>query len=106
MKKYVCKDDIIFMGKKLASVGDIVEEGTVLSSDNEYITLKLESPFIENIHLFQELKDLDLEIKEVDQSDEDLVKDWIIQMKVNTSRRKLREIEDFLKKECRKVFVI
>lgn len=102
MKKYVCKNDIIFMGTKLASVGDIVEEGSILKADNDFITLRLEPPFIENVHLFQELKDLDLEIKEAGQSDEDLVKDWVIQMKVNTSRRKLREIEDFLRKNVEK----
>jgi hypothetical protein len=97
MKRYVCKNDINFMGKKLASVGDIVEEGSTLTSDDETITLKLDNIFLEkSTNLFEIISDINIEIKEVE-NDEDFVKDWIIQMKVNTSRRKLRLIEDFLR---------
>ena len=47
---------------------------------------------------FTEIKpSVEIDVKEVMEDEEELTKDWILQIKVNTSRKKLREIEFFIK---------
>lgn len=98
MRKFLCKSDINLMGKKLASVGDIVEENSILESEDGIIKLKLETSYLENKILFNEVNDIKIITKELDQNEEEMIKEWIIQIKVKTSRKNLRDIEDYLNK--------
>jgi len=96
MRKFICKSDIIIMGKKIASQGDTLEEGQLLKSDDEALVIKLDLNYLSG-EQFEEITKFDFNVKEVDISEENIEKDWIIQLKITTSRKKLREIESFLK---------
>ena len=98
MRKFVCKTELTILGKKLSDVGRIVTEGDTLQSDDDSISLKMELDDLINNPSFTEIKpSVEIDVKEVMEDEEELTKDWILQIKVNTSRKKLREIEFFIK---------
>jgi hypothetical protein len=98
MRKFLCNEDFVVIGKKLASKGDYVNEGDILQSEDGSISLKMELDDLVSSPIFNEVIDrMEIQVKEVNQDDEELVKDWILQIKVNTSRKKLRDIEDFIR---------
>lgn len=40
MRKFLCKTDFVIMGKKLALAGDSVNEGDILQSNDNTLSLK------------------------------------------------------------------
>jgi len=98
MKKFLCRSDFSIVGKTLSKCGDIITEDQNLTSEDGSMAIKMDLVTISNSSCFQEIIDkLDIEIKEADQEEEIIEKDWIIQIKVTTTRKKLRFIEDFLR---------
>ena len=98
MRKFLCNTDFVVIGKKLANKGDILEEGSILKSEDGSLSFKMEIDDFCNSPMFNEIIDkMEINVKEVNEDDENLVKDWILQVKVNTSRKKLRDMETFLR---------
>ena len=59
------------------------------------MTLSLDE--VENNSLFEKYEDIKLNIKEIHQDEEDKIGNWRIQLDVKTSRKKLKEIEKFIR---------
>lgn len=98
MKRFLCKSDFSIVGKTLSKSGDIILEDQNLTSEDGSMNIKMDLLTINNSSCFQEIIDnLDIKIKEVNQEEEIIEKDWIIQIKVTATRKKLRDIEDFLR---------
>ena len=104
MKRYICNDDVIILKKKLATSGAVIEIGDELKSECGSIKFKFDEDFISNFSdLFSPIPDINIESKELSESDESQIKDWIIQLKITTSRKKLRQIENFIKLNIEKL---
>ena len=78
--------------------GDI----TVPNENGDYIFPKLNRIFtkedlLSKPELFEELIDLKLDIREIAEDEDDKIGNWRIQLDVKTSKRKLREIERFIR---------
>lgn len=54
-------------------------------------------------NIFKPLIELELDIKEIDQDEEDKIGNWRIQLDVKTSKRKLKEIEKIVKEVIRDI---
>lgn len=94
------------MGKKLASSGDSVNEGDILQSSDKTLSLKMDIDTLLNNTSFEEVVDiamLDIKIQELPEQEEDIEKDWMLQIKVTTSRRKLRTIEKYIREDLAKL---
>lgn len=106
MRKFLCKSDLIIMGKKLASSGDSVNEGDTIQSSDKTLSLKMDIDTLLNNTSFEEVVDvamLDIKIQELPEEEEDIEKDWMLQIKVTTSRRKLRTIERYIREDLAKL---
>lgn len=106
MRKFLCKSDLIIMGKKLASSGDSVNEGDTLQSSDKTLSLKMDIDTLLNNTSFEEVVDvamLDIKIQELPEQEEDIEKDWMLQIKVTTSRKKLRTIERYIREDLVKL---
>ena len=104
MRKFICISELTIIGKKLANIDQVVTEGDTLQSDDESISLKMELDDLINNPIFEEIKpNVEIEIKEVLENEEEITKDWILQIKVNTTRKKLREIEFFIQNNLEKL---
>lgn len=106
MKKFLCKSDVIIMGKKLASSGDLVNEGDTLQSSDKSISLKMDIESLLNNDSFEEVVDvsiLDIKIQELPEEEENVEKDWMLQIKITTSRKKLRVIERYIREDLAKL---
>lgn len=104
MKKFLCNSDFTIMGKILAHVGDEVIEDSTLKSEDGSLSIKMDIDLIKSNSCFSEIiEPLDIEIKEVPSEEEDMEKDWILQLKITTSRRKIRQIETFIRENLVKL---
>jgi len=102
MRKFLCKTDFVIMGKKLALAGDSVNEGDILQSNDNTLSLKMDIDTLLNNALFEEVVEvvmLDIKIQELPEEEEDIEKDWVLQIKVTTSRKKLRTIERYIRED-------
>ncbi len=52
---------------------------------------------IEENSIFEKVNEINLEIIEVKKDDEDKIGNWRIQLDIKTSRRKLKDIEKFIR---------
>ena len=91
------------MNSILLKKGDIVEEGTTISSSDNGIRLELDSKILDDKNLFEEILNFEMVVKEVDEIEEEQERDWILQLKFKCSRKKLREVETFLKQNFEKI---
>jgi len=78
--------------------GDIIEP----NENGDYVFPKLNRSFtkddlLSKPELFEGLPDLKLEVTEITEDDLDKVGNWRIQLDVKTSKRKLKEIEKFIR---------
>lgn len=95
MSNFICNSDLIVMDKLLVKKGDIVSSGDIVECD--YIKLKLELDYLNKSELFKEVVSSKIDIEIVESpDDENIDKDWVLQIKLTTSRSKLRTIESFL----------
>lgn len=100
MKFRLIKDLVLNTGfeeEVILNKGEIIED-----INGEYFFAKLNKVYtkedlLAKPDIFELLPEIKLEIKEVDQDDEDKIGNWRIQLDVKTSRRKLKEIETFLR---------
>lgn len=100
MKFRLIKDLVLNTGfeeEVILNKGEIIED-----INGEYFFTKLNKVYtkedlLAKPDIFELLPEIKLEIKEVDQDDEDKIGNWRIQLDVKTSRRKLKEIETFLR---------
>jgi hypothetical protein len=106
MRKFLCKTDFVIMGKKLALAGDSVNEGDILQSNDNTLSLKMDIDTLLNNASFEEVVEvamLDIKIQELPEEEEDIEKDWVLQIKVTTSRKKLRTIERYIREDLVKL---
>lgn len=82
----------------------ILKKGDVVlpNDKGEYFFDKLNKSYciddlLSKKDMFEPIEEIDLVIKEIDENDDDKIGNWRIQLDVKTSRRKLREIEKFLR---------
>ena len=78
--------------------GDITEP----NENGDYVFHKLNKAFtkedlLSKPELFEELLELKLDVREITEDDENKVGNWRIQLDVKTSRKKLKEIERFIR---------
>ena len=78
--------------------GDITEP----NENGDYVFPKLNKAFtkedlLSKPELFEELLELKLDVREITEDDENKVGNWRIQLDVKTSRKKLKEIEKFIR---------
>jgi len=101
MKFRLIKDLILNTGfeeEVILEKGDIVEP----SNDGDYVFPKLNRTYSKDElllkpEIFEELPELKLDVREITEDDENKIGNWRIQLDVKTSRKKLKEIEKFLR---------
>lgn len=104
MKFRLIKDLVInngFEEIKLYDKGTIFlpnEEGNYeFQSNDGKIKIQTKEELLERKNLFESLPEIDLKVKELEIEEDDIVKNYRIQMDIKTSFKKLREIEKFLR---------
>ena len=78
--------------------GDITEP----NENGDYVFPKISRTFtkedlLSKPELFEELLELKLDVREITEDDENKISNWRIQLDVKTSRKKLKEIEKFIR---------
>ena len=78
--------------------GDITEP----NKNGDYVFPKISRTFtkedlLSKPELFEELLELKLDVREITEDDENKISNWRIQLDVKTSRKKLKEIEKFIR---------
>ena len=68
-------------------------DGMKLASDNGDILFDI----------IEEKKDIEIKVEEVSDNDEELIKNWRIQLDVKTSRKKLKEIEKIINEKVKEI---
>ena len=96
-----CKKDVMLFGKKLADEGDIVTKGQVLGNDS--ISITIDEDLLSNGELFEKIQNVKISSRDYEAQTEDIEKEWIIELKITTTRRKLRKIEQFIQAEIEKM---
>lgn len=97
--KFRLKEDWYFGKNKILEKGNILEPNDDFRYEVVYLgnTMLLSIDDIEGNPIFEKISEVSLDIREIQQDDEDKVGNWRIQLDVKTSRRKLKEIERFIK---------
>jgi len=103
MRRFTCISDISIMNSIIIKKGDVVEEGATISSSDNGISLKLDSKILDDKNLFEEILKIEIDVKLLDEVEEEQERDWILQLKLKCSRKKLREVEIFLKQNLEKL---
>ena len=105
MAKFICKKDFSIMNNLLIETGEFfnIESDKIFYTLNKDFSIKMNINQIRNNEeFFNEIKEVEISSKEDEIENED-IKDYIIQVKVKTTRKKLSEIENFLKSEIEKI---
>jgi hypothetical protein len=99
MSKFKLTEDLLILDKVILPKGSII-------SFNEYDEIKVSTEFgpitftpdmlKDKIELFTE--ELEVKVSVLDDEDEEVIKNYRLQLDVKTSRRKVRDIESFLRK--------
>jgi hypothetical protein len=102
MRKFSVKEEVIFFNTPIFSKGEVIEVDDVYQVDKDGVKFPLSIKDILVDERFQEIlepkQELKFDVQELTE-DEDLeVKRYRIQLDVTTSRKKLREIENFMRK--------
>lgn len=92
-------EDLIILDKVILPKGSIItfdeQDEIKISTEFGHITFT-PNTLKDKIELFTE--ELDVKISVLDDEDEDVIKNYRLQLDVKTSQRKVREIESFLRK--------
>ena len=102
MRKFSVKEEVIFFNTPIFSRGEVIEVDDVYQVDKDGVKFPLSIKDILVDERFQEIlepkQELKFDVQELTE-DEDLeVKRYRIQLDVTTNRKKLREIENFMRK--------
>lgn len=97
--KFKLKEDWYFGKNKILSKGDILEPNNEYKYEISYLgnSMILSLDDIEENPIFEKISEINLDIMEIPQDDEEKIGNWRIQLDVKTSRRKLKEIEKFIR---------
>lgn len=102
MKKFIIKEDVIFFGTIIFSKDEIIEVDDVYNVDKNGIKFPFSIKDIINDKRFQEIveqkQELNFDVQEIAEDEELEVKKFRIQLDITTNRKKLREIENFMRK--------
>lgn len=102
MKKFLIKENVIFFGTTILSKDEIIEVDDVYNVDKNGIKFPLSVKDILSDKRFQEIieqkQELIFDVQEITDDEELEVKKFRIQLDVTTNRKKLREIENFMRK--------
>lgn len=102
MRKFLVKEDIIIFSKVVLNKDEVIELNDVyhLEYDESKIPLNIDS--IINDKRFKEIieqkQELNFDVQELTEEEDLEVKKFRIQLDVTTNRKKLREIENFMRK--------
>ncbi len=99
--KWKCKTDVVLFGKVLATAGDIVSEGQTLTNGN--IAISIDSEMLSDEEVFEKIQHVSVVTKAFNKASEEEEKEWIVEMKIKTTRSKLRDIELFLQDAIEKM---
>jgi hypothetical protein len=102
MRKFSIKEEVIFFNTTIFSKGEVIEVDDFYQVDKDGVKFPLSIKDILVDERFQEIlepkQELKFDVQELTE-DEDLeVKRYRIQLDVTTNRKKLREIENFMRK--------
>jgi hypothetical protein len=102
MRKFSVNEEVIFFNTPVFSKGEVIEVDDVYQVDKDGVKFPLSIKDILVDERFQEIlepkQELKFDVQELTE-DEDLeVKRYRIQLDVTTNRKKLREIENFMRK--------
>jgi hypothetical protein len=102
MRKFSVKEEVIFFNTPIFSKGEVIEVDDLYQVDKDGVKFPLSIKDILVDERFQEIlepkQELKFDVQELTE-DEDLeVKRYRIQLDVTTNRKKLREIENFMRK--------
>jgi hypothetical protein len=102
MRKFSIKEEVIFFNTPIFSKGEVIEVDDIYQVDKDGVKFPLSIKDILVDERFQEIlepkQELKFDVQELTE-DEDLeVKRYRIQLDVTTNRKKLREIENFMRK--------
>lgn len=102
MRIFITKEDIVFFGEK------IISKGEILKVDNDIYQIKTDSTIIEltinqitkdgRFSEIKERQDFNIKTEELTEEEDIEYKRFRIQLDVTTNRKKLREIEIFMRK--------
>jgi hypothetical protein len=99
--KWKCKTDVVLFGKILATAGDIVSEGQTLTNGN--IAISIDSEMLSDEEVFEKIQHVSVTTKAFNKETEEEEREWIVEMKIKTTRSKLRDIELFLQDSIEKM---
>jgi len=121
LPKFILKKDWIiepeFAGTKSKIV--IFSKGKVFEADDkgDYIIESLYGRMVSDVEgmksasdngdilfdMVEEKKDIEIKVEEVSDDDEEIIKNWRIQLDVKTSRKKLKEIEKIINEKVKEL---
>jgi len=91
--KYTCLEDVTSFGVVMIKKGTVVQSGERFSASG--ITLELSDYLLKDNMLFAPLQ-MSVSSREHSEDADQAERDWVLEVKVRTTRAKLRAIEDFL----------
>lgn len=97
MRRFLIKEDVIIFSQQIFHKDETIEVGECIDVDKNGVKFTIPLSEILNDSRFQELQELNSNISEVSE-DEEEIKNYRIQLDVKTSKRKIIEIERFLRK--------
>lgn len=98
MRKFLVKEDITILGKTILHKNQSILVDISYTIPAEPFDISLPIGHILKDDRFEEItQDFKFEIKELTDVEEDEIKTYRIQLDVKASRRKLREIENYLR---------
>jgi len=102
MRKFLVKEDVIFFTTTIFTKGEIIELDLYYNVDKGDIKFPLGLAEILSDKRFEEIieqkQELKFEVQELTDEEDLEVKRFRIQLDVMTNRKKLREIENFMRK--------
>jgi len=93
MPKYIVTENIVVLDEVVLKKGDEIEITDVYAATTKFGTMSLAYESIKNN--LKQKEEINIQITPLD--DEDIIKDYRIQLDIKVSRKKAREIENYLR---------
>lgn len=99
MRKFLAKEDIKIFGIPICQKGEIIQIDDYFKVEKHNNQFSIPLKDIQEDKRFEEIKqDLDIEIIEIPEEEDSIEKKYRIQLDVFTTRKKLIQIENLLRK--------
>jgi indole-3-glycerol phosphate synthase len=102
MRKFIAKEDIVIFSTTVIEKGEKIEVDKIYNLNYNGVDFPLSIESILSDKRFEEIienkQELNFDVQEVTEDEELEIKKFRIQLDVTTNRRKLREIENFMRK--------